>query len=256
MTKILALNYLSVSAIYQGSQASIQESAGQIINILKSLSVMDEIFLQPIFITGQKGRIAVDLSNSNLVEQTKLISEALLRRTKYDIKLYENVNNPDENYRRKDGFKIMIEFEINMKTSFHCSCLMGAEICQTFTFLGYEDSELKEYNWYFELLKIMVSHLQCLEGILFIKAGGFGKFYVDLKAMHHLHWISYYSNDFHLKIPDNIGSVEYLHTDNGKYLITSQDDFLKDKESFEHHKEKIKGIVDEMKARIPGFAKE
>jgi hypothetical protein len=254
--KILIKNYLSVSATYMGSQASIHESAIQIINILKSLSVMDELFLHPIFITGQKGRIAVDLSNSCLVEQTELISEALLRSSKYDIKLYENVNNPDENYRRKDGFRIMMEFKVDHKTSFYCTCRMGAELCQTFTFLGYKDVVLKEYFWYFNLLKILVEKLVCVEGEIFIKAGNFGGFYVGLKVNHHLHWISYYSNDFYLKIPDDIGGVEYLHTDKGKYLITSQDDFLKDKESFEHHKEKIKGIVDEMKARIPGFAKE
>jgi hypothetical protein len=254
--KILALNYLSAGAIYNGSQASVKECAGQIINILKSLSVMDELFLQPIFITGQKGRIAVDLSNNNLIEQTKLVSEALLRSSKYDIKLYEKVNNPDENYRRKDGFRMMMEFKVDNQVSFYCSCLMGAESYQAFTFLGFKDSVIKEYNWYFELLKILVSHMKCIEGNIFINAGGFGKFYNELKTKHHLHWISYFSHDFHLKIPDDIGGVAYLHTDNGKYLISSQDDFLKDKESFEHHKEKIKGIVDEMKSRILGFAKE
>lgn len=254
--KILALNYLSAGAIYKGSQASIHESAIQIINILNSLSVMDELFLQPIFITGQKGRISMDISGDTLDEYKKNIVEALIRSNIQQIKLWDKINKPDENYFRKDGFKILIEFKKNNKTQFYCSCLMGAEICQTFSFFGFENSVIKEYNWYFELLKIMVSQMKCIEGNIFIEAGGFGKFYSELKSKHHLHWISYFSNDFHLKIPDDIGGVAYLHTDNGKYLFTSKDDFLRDKESFEHHKEKIKGIVEEMKARIPGFAKE
>lgn len=254
--KNLVKNYLSVSATYDGSQASVHDCAGQIIDTLKSLSVMDQVFLHPIFITGQKGKISLDLSGNTLDDYKKKIVEALIRSNIQQIKLWDKIEKPDANYFRKDGFRILIEFKKENKTVFYCSCLMGAEICQTFTFLGYKDVVTKEYNWYFNMLKILVEKLVCVEGEIFIKTGNFSGFYVDLKAKHHLHWISYYSNDFYLKIPDDIGGVEYLHTDKGKYLITSQDDFHKDKESFENHKEKIKGIVEEMKVRIPGFARE
>ena len=70
-----------------------------------------------------------------------------------------------------------------------------------------------------------------------------------------LGWITYFSNDYEIPIPDNLEGIEYEHTDKGKYLILTREDFTTDKEAYEAHKQKLLEVMEEIKRRVPEYGK-
>ncbi|MDO6760673.1 hypothetical protein Q4566_10720 [Tamlana sp. 2_MG-2023] len=69
-----------------------------------------------------------------------------------------------------------------------------------------------------------------------------------------LGWITYFSNDYEIPIPDYLEGIEYEHTDNGKYLILTRENPIAP-ELLETIKEKLINLMGEIKERVPEYSK-
>ncbi len=56
-------------------------------------------------------------------------------------------------------------------------------------------------------------------------------------------------------MPDDLKGIEYEHTDKGKYLILTREDFTADKEIYEAHKQKLLKLMEEIKRSVPDYSK-
>ncbi len=239
--------YLGVGAKSSGGYLSIMEAAVMLYEWLERLSKFDSMFSEPFLV--RKKDIEVDLSPDKKNETIKLLAEHILREARHDIEFYEKEKNPDYNYvYRERSYSLFIEFKHNDKIMASGSINLGASWYKAF-FLDNISDENKTYEWYFQLMEFMINLLNATYANINIRR--FIDEFYKLKINFPLTYISYFSNEFEHKIPDDIEGVEYIFSEKGKYMITTREDFLKYKESFLAHKDKIMRIGRELAERVP-----
>ena len=69
-----------------------------------------------------------------------------------------------------------------------------------------------------------------------------------------LGWITYFSNDYEIQIPDDLKGIEYEHTENGKYLILTRENPITP-EVIENNKEKLINLMGEINEKAPEYSK-
>jgi hypothetical protein len=244
-------DYLGVGAKAKGGHLTIMDAAIMLYDWLEGLSNFDPMFSGPFL--ERKKDIEVDLSPDKKNETIKLLAEHILRETRHDIEFYEKEKNPDYNYvYRQRSYSLFIKYKHFDKILARGVVYLGASWFKGFYINSIEDDN-KMYKWYFNLMEFMIDLLNATYANINIKKS-IDEYY-KLKLDYTLTYISYFSNDFEHTIPDDIEGVEYIHKEKGKYLITTREDFLKDKESFLHHKEKILQIGKELAERVPGIVR-
>jgi hypothetical protein len=243
--------YLGVSAKSTGGHLSIMDAAIMLYFWLDTLSKFDLMFSKPYL--DRKNDFEVDLTPTKKEESIKMLAEHILRETRNNIEFYEKEKNPDYNYvYRQSGYSLFMKFKHGDKLLAKGSVYLGASWFKGFSINNITE-ENKTYDWYFQLMNFMINLLNATYANIVILRS-IDEYY-KLKLDYTLTYISYFSNDFEHKIPDDIESVEYVYSDKGKYLITSSEDFLKDKESFLAHKDKIMRIGRELVQRVPGLVR-
>jgi len=130
---------------------------------------------------------------------------------------------------------------------------MGSNQSNGIGTISFSKSETKDFDWYFTLLKgISEGFITNYSKIGFIDTP-FNQNCKSYKSP--LGWITYFSNDYEIPIPDDLEGIEYEHTDKGKYLILTREDFTTDKETYEAHKQKLLDVMAEIKERVPEYGK-
>jgi hypothetical protein len=226
------------------------------IEILTFLGKMDLIFLNPILITGEKEEIDLDLGTLDLENSSHKLAHEILRSEWYEITHYEGNENATINYSRKEGYSMLFRFGTKDRTFFWVSCRIGSNIFQTFTIRGFSKEVLFDYSWYDRIFKNLVEKVDATMGVVAVSNESFGKFYNELHIKYPIGWITFFSNEFKPHIPDDLSEVRYEYVSGGKYLYTSDEDFLKDKDSYFAYREKLRRIITEIKQRVPEFSTE
>ena len=68
-----------------------------------------------------------------------------------------------------------------------------------------------------------------------------------------LGWITYFSNDYEIQIPNDIEGFDCEYAENGKYLIATREDFTVSKEAYQVQKEKLLKAMEYLGRSVPGY---
>ncbi len=77
--------------------------------------------------------------------------------------------------------------------------------------------------------------------------------FVELNVKNPFGWITYFANDYDVKIPDDLEGVECEHTDKGKYSILTREDFSGSKEEYEAQRDKLLGLMKTVREDCPEY---
>lgn len=251
-----ARNFLSIGVQFSPEILSIRQAAKNLICFLIELGKSDKLFLNPILISGQKSELSFSLDINDVEGQVLDLANGILQTEWNEITQHEGNNKPTIDYIRPDGYQILLKFFVEGEIAFWVSCRIGSIIYQTMSIRDFSNQILFDYNWYEEIFKKIVLKTSAYLGTIVMSNQSFGKFYNEMQIKYPIGWITYFSNSCEFDIPNNLKEVRYEFSSDGKYLFTSDEDFMKDKDAYFGYREKLKGIITEIKQRVPEFNKE
>lgn len=248
----MAKNIFFIGSLLRPERKSIQDLGDSIIKILVELGNIDDIFLR--FTYSKEGfeEEVIDVEELGAEEAAKRLADLILLTNKADIKKHEKEENPTLGFSRDIGFRLLLKFFSGGQERFSLTGSFATDSYPGLMLEYFNSDHQYSYDWYHSILKSIVDFLDPLYAGIYIQP--FMNWGRELKVQRPLGWITYFSNDYDLQFPDDLEGVEYEYTDNGKYLITSREDFTADKEHFLDYKEKLLGIIKEAKSRIPEYS--
>ena len=250
----MSKSYLFVLSCGWGSRKqSINDIAISFWNVIHSLSRIDKVFLKPVMLKDNYNPIILDLTLENKDKMIQMISNSILLFSKKDIKKYEESIDPNIYYSRDFGFSWVVTYSENNKECLSFSVKMGSSVSNGIGTLTIEKDFEKDFEWFYSVLKTLVRYTYADIGGVFLKGSNFLSMINEFKRP--LGWITYFTNNFEIQIPDDLKGIEYEYTEKGKYLISTRDDFTQDKETYFAHCDKLVGIMKEIKERVPGYSK-
>lgn len=232
------------------SKTPIIQIAKQIIAFYSKLAVIDKNYEQ-INIISEKGALyqSIDISKANAVQY---LAEEILNHNIDDIQKINKVTNPDITFSREEMISCALETKVDTDTlitlrySFSTfSPRIGSIVVNDLCFDSFEKAK-----FYLEAIEQSFS---INYSVIKISDPTLNKVSRTYKAP--LGWITYFSNDFEIQIPDELEAVEYEFTDKGKYLILTKEDFTTSNEEFEKQRDKLIELMEEIKERVPEYSK-
>lgn len=248
----MAKSMFTIGANWKPDRQSIIEISAHLWNILKALASVDLLFSEPILSKESHEDVCIKVSQASKEIAVKLIASTILEFSKSDILHYEKEENPGSNYSRDFGFSLVLSYKINEENVISFVPRMGSMQANGIGTLSFAKNFEKDFLWYQRVLRALVLN-DASWGAVGLRETPFSKACRDIIAP--LGWITYFSNDFAPVIPDDLEGIEYEHTDKGKYLILTREDFTTNKEKYEAHKQKLLNIMEEIKRRVPEYSK-
>lgn len=251
----MARNIFYISTSKKGAELeSISTIAEKLTKLLTLLGGFDKIFLLPVFAREGMDEMEVDIANLGLEKSKEKFVDLFLAGFKSDIQQYDKVENPDETFRRKLGFRFLLKFSSNDENRFSMTGTLGATEYSSIDLHYFYSSHEYDFSWYKSVLDVIVDFWNPEYAAVLIRLPTFFDPYTNLKVKHPFGWITYFSNDYELQIPDDLEGVEYEVTEKGKYIILTREDFTTGKEAYEAQRDRLLEIMKEVKERIPEYS--
>ena len=247
-----AKSHLSILAYSIPSEGvSIIEAARKVVVILKALGEIDPIFLFPVHINGKREK-SVDV----MVDGVEHVAQLILNTEWNEITKHEGEYNPTLNYRRVNG-----------GFGFYAKCLVGKELAFYLNIgLGYSVDGIVirdfnrsieyPYDWYKELLYKIVDTMNPFFATVKLDNLQSNKFYKKMNIEYPIGWITYFSDSLKYLFPKKIEETRIDHKEDGLFLITSEEDFMKNKEVYLSNREKLERIISIIKYHVPDLIKQ
>jgi len=239
-----------IGIVFKTGKQTISEVSNTIYCILQGLSNVDPFFKHPLLRQEKFEDVKIDLSaGKNVVLKT--LASTIIDFSKGDILKYEKESNPTDNYSRDFGFSILIQYkdqgrEISFTGKLGSNSVNGlGQLSNNGYIISLEFGQ--------KILRALIDSCDVQTGVLKLSDLDFLKASKPFK--YSLGWITFFSNDYKLQIPDDLEGIEYEHTDKGKYLILTREDFTTNKETYEAHKQKLLNLMEEIKRRVPEYSK-
>jgi hypothetical protein len=248
----MAKSMFTIGANWSPKKQSIIEISVHLWSILKALASVDDLFLRPVLSKENYEDVCLEISQVSKETAVKQISSAILEFSKSDILQYEKEKDPSINYSRDFGFSLVISYRVNEENVISFVPRMGSIQANGIGTLSFAKNFQKDFLWYHSVLRSIVTN-DASWGAVGLRETPFNKSCKNIIAP--LGWITYFSKDFKPEIPNDLQGIEYEHTDTGKYLILTREDFTTDKETYEAHKQKLLNLMEEIKRRVPGYSK-
>ncbi len=230
---------------------SIVYVAEQVYRILIELSEIDSIFLHPIHYNGSKETF-LNLNNNSAEE----IGNLILNSEWNEITKHEGEKKPTLQYKRSNsGFSFNAKFLVENQPAFHISIGIGYNSKGGISISSFNKNIEFDYAWYRAILIKIVEVFSPYFATVKLSNQPSNIFYNEMNIKYPIGWITYFSDAYDICIPDNLAEVRYEFVDGGKYLYTSDEDFMKDKDSYFGNREKLQRIITELKERVPEFMK-
>lgn len=244
------MNRLDFSFALVDNQQSIYEIAVDLDRTFKALSKIDSIFNQIYFI-AKKGENLIEIDDRQSVD---LLANNLLEYSLKDIKKFDKIESPDVNHSRSYGYSFGISFKEKAKSILYLDLMMGGDTNNSIGSISLANYLVRDYVSFKEILSTFNENLAVkyssirLIDIEFLTIA-------NSKYKNHLGWITYFSNDYEIKIPDNLEGIEYEYTDKGKYLILTQDNLSVDESKDDIHRTRLLELMKEIAERVPEYSK-
>lgn len=232
---------------------SINQIAKQVIDFYIRLSSFDNNPSQVNIVSEKKSlHQSIEVNDANAEKQ---LAEEILYQNTEEIRKMDKVENPTPDFvMDKSIISIGLETKVHEETlmSLNFSFLdsnnlksgVGSIVINPICFDSFEKSKFfldtakESFSVDYSMIKIFDRDINKLSR--------------GYKAP--LGWITYFSNDYEMPIPDDLEGIEYEHTENGKYLILTRENPITP-EVIEINKEKLLGVMEEIKKRVPEYGK-
>lgn len=228
---------------------TIKECAFKLKNILTSLSESNELFSNVALSKEDSSEVKIDIENTASRDVIDILSNTILDFSKADILKNEKESNPTLEYSRDFGFSFVIKYYKDDKILISFNVIIGSSNSGGISSLNISCDF--DFDWFFSVLKALA--VEAFVGSIGIRDLPFNKACKQYKIP--LGWITYFSKDCEVPIPDDLEGVEYENTDKGKYLILTRDNITKDAETFQFNKNKLLDVMEEIKRRVPEYSK-
>ncbi|HPK09118.1 MAG TPA: hypothetical protein PK246_02185 [Saprospiraceae bacterium] len=238
--------------ILKNERFSILQIAKLIINFYQNLVEKNSLF-NIINIISEKETIysVIDIQKSNSIE---MLAEEILHRNLEDIRKIDGVDNPNLDYRRgeKGGIHIGLETKIENDTF----------ISLTFSFYPYQNAvgRLVVNELCFDTFEKAKDFLTAANNVFSVKYSAIkitdrllNKIASEYRAP--LGWITYFSFDYDIPIPNDLDGIEIEYICNGKYLILSKEDISVQEEKLELCKQKIISTMKQIENKCPDYSR-
>ena len=240
---------------FKKEKYSIYEIAGLVLNFYKKLAQGDSNYNR-IGINSEIPRL-YEFIEVNGEGSQKLLALEILNQKIDDIIKEDKVDNPDIDFIFDKAFiSFSLESKIGSNTfavltfcftiSQYLNASTGSIVINKLCFNTYEkakyfiDSCVNSFNVNYSTIKISDRPLN--------------KVARAFKAP--LGYITYFSNDYEVDIPNDLEGVEYEHTEKGKYLILTKDNLtFEDENSLKHYSDKLIKLMKGIAERVPEYSK-
>jgi hypothetical protein len=244
------MNRLNFSIKLANKQQSIYEIANDLDRVFKALAKLDDIFNQIYFIT-KAGENLIEINDEKSLE---LLANNLLMRSLKDIKQFDKIDSPDVSHSRSYGYSFGLSFKEKAKPVLHLNFKIGGDSNNSIGSISLSNYLIRDYalfkgilNSFNENLAVQYSSVRLVDVEFLTTANS--------KYKNHLGWITYFSNDYPITIPDDLEGIEYEHTDKGKYLILTQDNLSVDESNDNYLKETLLKLMETIAERVPEYRK-
>lgn len=238
-----------IGVSWKSREQKIIEIATQTWDFFYALFLYDNILFQEMTLSKERKKsILIKMTEGNREENISKIAETILIFSKSGIAKYEKEKNPTIEYSRPFGFSFVVSFMVNNKVVLSFIPKLGSDSGNGIGFVNQLFHHERSFNWYLDILKIMQNSTNATFGIMY--SGGFK---YDTNINYPLGFITYFSNDYDVQIPDNLEGFEYEYTSKGKYLIATREDFTVSKEAYQEQKEKLLRTMEYLGKTVPGY---
>lgn len=222
-------------------QSSSCETAIFAFKLLEKLKEFDDIFSVVYYYhSDRKEKFIIDK------KELDKLAKLMLKKEWYEITKFEDINNPTIEYKRKlDGFNCSFEVLVESKTAFQIGIGYGYKT-NGINIYHFNKEIRFDYAWYERLFNTILQAESWLFGEINVSNNGVFDIYKDYNLEYPLGWLTYYSNDLNIKIPD-LPNVKIESFQNGTLIKTDEIDFLADKESFDAYKVRLKLLLEMLK---------
>jgi len=230
----------------KNEQKSILEIAEDLYLCIKEITVVKPIFSEVQFLQ-KKGEINIELDSKIFI---KTLAENILSYSLKDIKQFDKIESPDINFSRSYGFT----FALLLKSENSELCLtfkLGSDSGNKIGTISNKSKSNNSFDWYNSILQSFTKNLDVDFGV--VRPNDMD--YLDIcydNYEYSLGWISYFSNNYKLSIPDDLNGIKYQYTDNGKYTTSTEDNF---DNNFEVNKQKLLTTMKTIAERVSEYKK-
>lgn len=247
----MAKSIFTIRSEFQGEKRSVLEISEQLVTIIKVLAREDKTFINPVY--SKQGFDSVEL-NINDTDILNKVSNLILDTHKSDIKQNEKEESPDLNFSRDFGFRLLFDFKENKKRKFSLTAVLGGVRYQNIR-VEYFTSDFEfSQNWYESVLMKLVNETNPHYAGITLNLDSFLDTLRPLNIKQPFGWVTYFSNDNEIQIPNDLEGVEYERTENGKFIILTREDFTVSKEAYEVQRDKLLAVMKEVKERVPEYS--
>jgi hypothetical protein len=236
-------------------QESIKDVAIRTIKLFISLRETDSVFSKPFFL-GKNDQDKYEIDLTSIDESAMHLSELILKYAKGSIAEYEKEGKPTITFSRNFGFANVYQFFSKERKAFTLFTNFGSASGGGIGINSFSKEKEFSFDWYYSVLKCLVNEIAANVGTVSISNTAFIDLLAPLQVKYPLGWITYFSNDFEIPIPNDLEGMEYEHADKGKYLILTRSDFTSDKDLYFKYREKLISTIKYLKENTPGYAKD
>jgi hypothetical protein len=245
----MAKSVFNLNVTLIGEQESIVSISRKLLSTFYDLSLFDPLFGDLKVVAQSKGFYKPIILKSEYEGSINELAKSILDYSLPDIRSNDGIDNPDINYSRSYGFTFAINFADLITLTFR----MGSDQSNGIGTISFARSISKDFDWYFAFFKNVSEGLSAIYSKVGLIETSFNQACKSYSAP--LGWITYFSNSFNPEIPNDLKGIEYEHTDKGKYMILTREDFTADKETYEAYKQKLLNLMEEIKRRVPEYSK-
>lgn len=236
---------------FSSEDVSILFVAQEVFRILTSLCEVDDLFLYPVHTNGSRDEL-IDLA----IVDAEYIAKLILDTERNEITQHEGEPKPTINYKRVNGgFSFNAKYLLGDETAFYINIGKGFSV-DGVSISGFNRSIEFSYSWYKTLLYKIVECFNPFFATVKLSNQQSNVFYNQMNIKYPIGWITYFSDSYEFCIPEDLEGVDYDLLEGGKYLCSSNIDFMKDKAAYYSNQAKLERIINEIKERIPGFIKQ
>jgi len=248
----MAKSIFNIGVNWFSQKQSIKDVSSELWKTLIGLSKVDELFKNPVLSEEGYKDVLIDIRLEDKAG-IELISQTILDFSKRDILVNEGVHNPTVGFSRDFGFMFVLSYNNREKNEVSFIPRMGSSQANGIGTVTISKELNKDFNWYYSVLRTLIDNSSAKLGSVSLKEVAFNE--ICNNYAYPLGWITFFSNDYNIEIPNDMKGVECENAEKGMYLISTREDFTMSKESYETHKQKLLDLMEEIKRRVPEYSK-
>lgn len=250
------MNHSSFSPVIvlQEECLSIYEIARLTINFYNKLSCFDKNY-EVIRVVSENEPLfeRININDTNSIQK---LADEILHQNRERIVEIDNEINPDTNYKLVQGFisfsleaRICNEPLLTLSFSFSLVKSLGSRIGS----IVVNEKCFESFTKARLFMESAVDSFPIKYSVLKISDREINRVSRGFKAP--LGWITYFSKDFELPIPDDLEGVQFDYKEKGKFLYITRRDLQVGTDEFEQQKLKLLKVMNILKEIVPGYAK-